>query len=48
MLDKIKKYFARRKFEKMCPHVGCTLCNNYIDDDKYGHCELAEKLGLED
>lgn len=48
MFRRIKKYFAKRKFEKMCPHVRCTLCSNFRDDI-VGHeyCELAAELGLE-
>lgn len=50
MIRKIKKYFAKREFEKLCPHVRCTLCNNFREEDnyKYGYCELAKELGLED
>lgn len=47
MIKRIKKYFTKRKFIKLCNHIPCTYCPNFIYDHKDGRCKLAEDLGLE-
>lgn len=46
MVQYIKKYFAKRKFIKLCNHVPCTYCPNFLYGNKDGRCKLAEDLGL--
>jgi hypothetical protein len=48
MIKWIRYKLALRKFNKMCPHVRCSCCNNSCYDNDDNHvCELARQLGLE-
>lgn len=44
MLRKIKLFFKRRKFNKLCLHIACPYCPNYFS----GKCKIAVSLGLEE
>lgn len=47
VLRKIKLYFKRKKFKKLCPDTACKFCPYYY----YSYdckCYLAVKLGLEE
>lgn len=45
MIRKIKLYFKRKKFKKLCPNWACPRCPYYWCD---GKCRLAIELGLEE
>lgn len=44
----IKRKIAFKKFDKECLHLPCTACPYFIDDGRYGKCELAVRYGLEE
>ena len=47
MIKKIKRYFAKKKFNQLCPHIPCTYCVKFYEKDKrHEGCRLADELGL--